>query len=272
MIINAQGGRIGLMRVCTIERWSASDQARERLQWHTVVCRNEKFLPLLEHGLTAGQKVLVRGQLEHRSYTDGATRKERWVSEIVVHPIGGSIIECGGYAVAEMTGLPSCTNEVMLVGKLGAKPTVHDFQNGGKICVARMATSERFKGRAGNEDTERVQWHTVVCRNEALIPFMVRCLETGSMVVVHGQVEYRPFGGDETRAERLVTEVVIRPYSGSIIGCDRSSGNGRMPRVPSDRNPGLMSGSGAHAGSARFQPYDDDMDDEQAFVPSRAVA
>jgi single-strand DNA-binding protein len=271
VIIDAIGGRIGLMRLCTIERWSSNDQARERVQWHTVICRADKYLPLFEHGLLAGQMVLVRGQLEHRSYTDGKALKERWVSEIVVHSIGGTIIGCGEDA-GTMQGLASCMNEVVLVGKLGTKPKAHEFENGGRNCVVRLATSERFKGGGSTGEKERVQWHTVVCRNEALIPFMTGSLDKGSFVVVHGQVEYRPVGADGG----LVTEVAVRPFCGSIIGCDRSAGSNRGAPVPFARNPGLSTGLAGRSRTWRSERPDPDADDDEIgeapFIPSVAVA
>lgn len=270
VVTNTQGGRIGILRVCTFERWSdsTSQQDKERVQWHTVVSRNEKYLPLIEHGLVAGQRILVRGQLEHRSYTDRASGKERWVSEVVVHPFGGSIIDCGGDTVGAVTSIATCSNDVTLLGKLGAEPVVHDFQNGGRICVARVATSERFKGRGADEEKERVHWHTVVCRNEALIPFMSRYLKTGSLVAVQGQIEYRSLGGVEA-ADRLTTEVVIRPYSGSIIGCDRATSSGG--RMPSDRQPSMADGfdvvDDGRSARSRSRRTFVDKDDEAPFVP-----
>ncbi len=37
-------------------------------------------------------------------------------------------------------------NRVMLIGNLGADPEIRTFQNGGKVCNLRIATSENWKG------------------------------------------------------------------------------------------------------------------------------
>ena len=42
-------------------------------------------------------------------------------------------------------------NKVILIGNLGADPEVKSFQNGGKICNLRIATSETWKDRQTGE-------------------------------------------------------------------------------------------------------------------------
>jgi single-strand DNA-binding protein len=46
-------------------------------------------------------------------------------------------------------------NKVILIGNLGADPEVKSFQNGGKICNLRIATSENWKDRATGERKEK---------------------------------------------------------------------------------------------------------------------
>ena len=38
-------------------------------------------------------------------------------------------------------------NKVMLIGNLGADPEIRTFQNGGKVCNLRIATSERWRDK-----------------------------------------------------------------------------------------------------------------------------
>ncbi|MCL4142463.1 UNVERIFIED_CONTAM: hypothetical protein GTU68_060135 [Idotea baltica] len=38
-------------------------------------------------------------------------------------------------------------NKVMLIGNLGADPEVRTFQNGGKVCNLRIATSENWRDK-----------------------------------------------------------------------------------------------------------------------------
>ncbi|MDG2002602.1 MAG: single-stranded DNA-binding protein, partial [Novosphingobium sp.] len=51
-------------------------------------------------------------------------------------------------------------NKVMLIGNLGADPEVRSFQNGGRVCNLRIATSENWKDKDGQRQ-ERTEWHSV---------------------------------------------------------------------------------------------------------------
>ncbi len=54
-------------------------------------------------------------------------------------------------------------NKVTLIGNLGANPEVRTFQNGGKVCNLRVATSERWKGKNTGEPREKTKegWNTI---------------------------------------------------------------------------------------------------------------
>ena len=60
-------------------------------------------------------------------------------------------------------------NKVMLIGNLGADPEVKSFQNGGRICNLRIATSENWKDKNTGERKERTEWHTVVLQSDGLV-------------------------------------------------------------------------------------------------------
>ena len=59
-------------------------------------------------------------------------------------------------------------NKVILVGNLGRDPEVRTFQNGGKVCNLRIATSETWKDKQSGERKERTEWHSVAIFSEAL--------------------------------------------------------------------------------------------------------
>ena len=52
-------------------------------------------------------------------------------------------------------------NKVILIGNLGQDPEVKSFQNGGRICNLRIATSESWKDKNTGEKKERTEWHNV---------------------------------------------------------------------------------------------------------------
>lgn len=106
-------------------------------------------------------------------------------------------------------------NKVMLIGALGRDPESRSFQNGGKVLSLRLATSESWKDRTTGEKKERSEWHSVSIFAEATANFAERYLRKGSKVYVEGQLETRKWQ-DQTGADRYSTEIVIRPYSGTL--------------------------------------------------------
>lgn len=82
-------------------------------------------------------------------------------------------------------------NKVILVGNLGADPEVKSFQNGGRICNLRIATSEDWKDRTTGEKKERTEWHQVVLQSDGLVGVAERFLRKGSKVYIEGQLRTR---------------------------------------------------------------------------------
>ena len=109
----------------------------------------------------------------------------------------------------------SSVNKVILVGHLGRDPEVRTFQNGGKVCNLRVATSEKWKDRNTGERKERTEWHSVALFAEGAAKFAEQYLRKGSMVYIEGQLETRKWQ-DQSGQDRYSTEVVVRPYGGEI--------------------------------------------------------
>ncbi|WP_417261010.1 single-stranded DNA-binding protein [Celeribacter sp.] len=116
-------------------------------------------------------------------------------------------------------------NKVILVGNLGADPEVRTFQNGGKVCNLRIATSENWKDRNTGERKERTQWHTVAIFSEPLARTAEQYLRKGSKVYLEGQLETRKWQ-DQQGNDRYSTEVVLRPYTSTMVMLDGRSGGG----------------------------------------------
>ncbi|ABG32129.1 single-stranded DNA-binding protein [Roseobacter denitrificans] len=117
-------------------------------------------------------------------------------------------------------------NKVILIGNLGRDPEVRSFQNGGKVCNLRIATSETWKDRNTGERKERTEWHSVAIFSEPLARVAEQYLRKGSKVYLEGQLETRKWQ-DQSGQDRYSTEVVLRPYSSTLTMLDgRDSGGG----------------------------------------------
>jgi single-strand DNA-binding protein len=119
-------------------------------------------------------------------------------------------------------------NKVILIGNLGRDPEVRSFQNGGKVCNLRIATSETWKDRTTGERKERTEWHSVAIFSEPVARIAEQYLRKGSKVYIEGQLETRKWQ-DQSGQERYTTEIVLRPYSGTLTLLDGRDGGGGGP-------------------------------------------
>ncbi|MFK7744024.1 MAG: single-stranded DNA-binding protein [Roseobacter sp.] len=121
-------------------------------------------------------------------------------------------------------------NKVILIGNLGRDPEVRTFQNGGKVCNLRIATSENWKDRNTGERKERTEWHTVAIFQEGLVRIAEQYLRKGSKVYIEGQLQTRKWQ-DQSGQDRYSTEVVLQGYGGTLTmldGRDGGSGGGNF--------------------------------------------
>ena len=117
-------------------------------------------------------------------------------------------------------------NKVILIGNLGRDPEVRTFQNGGKVCNLRIATSETWKDRNTGERKERTEWHSVAIFSEPLANVAEQYLRKGSKVYLEGQLETRKWQ-DQSGQDKYSTEVVLRPYTSTLTMLDgRGDNNG----------------------------------------------
>ncbi|MDN3646233.1 single-stranded DNA-binding protein [Pontixanthobacter aestiaquae] len=170
-------------------------------------------------------------------------------------------------------------NKVMLIGNLGADPEVRSFQNGGKVCNLRIATSETWKDRNSGERQEKTEWHTVAIFSEGLVNVAERFLRKGSKVFIEGQLQTRKWQ-DQSGNDRYSTEVVLRGFNGTLTMLDgpggQSGGGGGGPGGGGNYGGGSgggggynqgggTSGGGAAGGSSGGGSNYDDLDDDIPF-------
>ena len=135
-------------------------------------------------------------------------------------------------------------NKVILIGNLGRDPEVRTFQNGGKVCNLRIATSETWKDKSSGERRERTEWHSVAIFSEPLTRIAEQYLRKGSKVYIEGQLETRKWQ-DQSGADKYSTEVVLRPYTSTLTMLD---GRGD--------NAGGGGGGGSYGGANQGGGYD----------------
>ena len=103
-------------------------------------------------------------------------------------------------------------NKVMLIGNVGSDPEVRYLENNPqnpgnnvKVATVRLATTERYRDRNG-EQRENTEWHTVVLwRNNADVA--EKYVHKGSQIYIEGKLRTRQWT-DQTGNKRYTTEVV----------------------------------------------------------------
>jgi single stranded DNA-binding protein len=121
-------------------------------------------------------------------------------------------------------------NRVTLLGRLTRDPETRSLDGGDQVANFSVATTDTWRNRSGDPQ-ERSQFHPVVIWNQALIEATVPYLKKGSRVLLEGVLEHRNYDTDQ--GTRYVTEVVLRPFNGSIAMLDRAPARPKTERMPS---------------------------------------
>jgi len=160
-------------------------------------------------------------------------------------------------------------NKVILVGNLGRDPEVRTFQNGGKVCNLRIATSENWKDKNTGERREKTEWHTVAIFSEGLVRIAEQYLRKGSKVYIEGALQTRKWQ-DKDGADRYSTEVVLQGFGSTLTmldGRDGGGGGGGSSSGGYDQGGGYDSGPSSSGGGGSSAPSGGgrDFDDEIPF-------
>jgi single-strand DNA-binding protein len=95
-------------------------------------------------------------------------------------------------------------NKAILIGNLGADPETRFMQDGTCVCNLRLATTEKFKNRAG-EQQEKTEWHRVVLWGR-LGEIANQYLKKGARVYIEGKIETRKWQ-DRDGNDKYTTEI-----------------------------------------------------------------
>jgi len=133
-------------------------------------------------------------------------------------------------------------NKVILLGNLGAAPETKYTKNGSPVVTFNIATSERWKGKDGQQQ-ELTEWHRIVTFNR-LAEICEKYLFKGSKVYIEGRLQTRPWD-DKDGYKRYSTEIVAREMKMlDSKGTSQSRDNekpgqlSRYPELPKDPNTG----------------------------------
>ena len=78
--------------LATNESWrdKATNERRDKTEWHRVVIFNQNLGDIAEKYLQKGSKVYLEGQLQTRKYTD-QSGQEKYTTEVVLQAFGSTL-------------------------------------------------------------------------------------------------------------------------------------------------------------------------------------
>lgn len=117
-------------------------------------------------------------------------------------------------------------NSVILFGRLGKKPELRTFQNGGRVANSTLATDESYRDKEGNK-VEQTEWHNLVFRNNTA-EVAEKYLTKGSQILVRGKLKTRSW---ETQQgdKRYATEVIVDSFEFGAAAPEHNQGNKPSP-------------------------------------------
>ena len=96
-------------------------------------------------------------------------------------------------------------NKAILVGNLGKDPELRYTPSGAAVATFSLATSERYKGRDGQQQ-EKTEWHNIVAWRQ-LAEICGKFLHKGKQVYIDGRIQTRSYD-DKDGNKRYITEIV----------------------------------------------------------------
>ncbi|MEA2114140.1 MAG: single-stranded DNA-binding protein [Thermodesulfobacteriota bacterium] len=133
-------------------------------------------------------------------------------------------------------------NKAILIGNLGADPELRYTQSGTPVASFRIATTERWKDKEGNQQ-EQTEWHNIVAWSR-LAEICGEYLNKGSRVYIEGKLQTRKWQ-DQNGNDRYTTEIVAREMK---MLTPRGEGGGGSYGGSGGYDPGPAAGGSPGAG------------------------
>src|ERR1700691_1526353 len=124
--------------------------------------------------------------------------------------------------------MPKSVNKVILLGNVGKDPEVKFLPSGLPVANLTLATSDRFKDKAG-EWQDRTEWHNLTAY-QRVAEIIRDYVKKGSKIYVEGRIQTRSWddqasGQKKYRTEIIVNELVLLSSRGESEGGGYSRSN-----------------------------------------------
>jgi single-strand DNA-binding protein len=100
-------------------------------------------------------------------------------------------------------------NKVTLIGNLGKEPEMNTLEGGITVAKFSLATTESYRDKEGNVQSE-TEWHSIVAwRN--LAELAGKYLRKGSHIYLEGKIKSRSYE-DKEGNKKYVTEIIADSF------------------------------------------------------------
>lgn len=158
-------------------------------------------------------------------------------------------------------------NKVILVGNLGKDPELRYTPSGAAVATFSLATTNPFKDKEGNKQTE---WHNIVAWRQ-LAEICGKFLHKGKQVYIEGRIQTRSYD-DRDGNKRYITEIVADQMQMLGSRDDNQGGGGQGYNQGSNRsggsqgyNQGTQNASAGKSQESSFEEPVFNPDDEIPF-------
>ena len=97
-------------------------------------------------------------------------------------------------------------NRVTLCGRVGKQPESRFTTSGAQVVTFSLATSEKFKNKAG-EKQEDTQWHNLVLWKK-LAEIAEKYIQKGDKLLIEGKINNRSYD-DRDGNKKYISEVIV---------------------------------------------------------------
>jgi single-strand DNA-binding protein len=139
-------------------------------------------------------------------------------------------------------------NRVTILGFLGKSPEIRTLESGNKVASFSVATSEKYKNKAG-ELVEETTWHNIVIWGK-LADIVEKYLVKGSQVYLEGSIKNRSYEKDGVT--KYITEINCEKMV--MLGGKSKEAQGEQPDQ-NDLKSGDKDGNGLDGDPTNEMPF-----------------
>ncbi len=172
--------------------------------WGAMADVAEKFV-------RAGSQLFISGRLQTDSWEDTQSGEKRSKTKIIGLDMIMLDPKDGQLPSPSAPSLATLINQAQVIGNVTKDPEMRTTTSGQQVLSIGVATNERWKDRATNEDKERAEFHNVVVWG-ALAQDVANTVKKGNRVFVSGRVQTRSWETKEGQ-KRYTTEIVADSLS-----------------------------------------------------------